>query len=45
LPPENLDSQTYSIVFTAKNFNEFQNNVQNLNAAMKNKALKEILNP
>ena len=45
LPPENLDSQTYSIVFTAKNFNEFQNNVQNLDAAMKNKALKEILNP
>jgi ParB family transcriptional regulator, chromosome partitioning protein len=45
LPPENFDSQTYSISFTAKNHKEFLSNVQTLNTALENKALKEILNP
>jgi len=44
LPPENLDSQTYSISFTAKNYKEFLSNVQDLNAGLENKALKEIFN-
>lgn len=44
LPPENLDSQTYSISFTAKNYKEFLSNVQVLNAGLENKALKEIFN-
>ncbi|MBT3176132.1 MAG: ParB N-terminal domain-containing protein [Desulfobacula sp.] len=45
LPPENLDSQIYSICFTAQNFDEFQKNVQTLYSAMKSKSLKEIFNP
>ncbi|MBU0463064.1 MAG: ParB/RepB/Spo0J family partition protein [Proteobacteria bacterium] len=43
-PPENLDSQTYSISFTAKNYREFFENVQNLTAGLENKELKEIFN-
>ncbi|MBC8439639.1 MAG: ParB N-terminal domain-containing protein [Deltaproteobacteria bacterium] len=44
LPLENLDSQTYSISFTAKNYKEFLANVQDLNAGLENKELKEIFN-
>ena len=44
LPPENLDSQSYSISFTAKNYKEFLSNVQVLNAGLENKELKEIFN-
>ena len=44
-PPENFDSQTYSISFTAKNYKEFFANVQTLNAGLENKELKEIFNP
>ncbi len=43
-PPENLDSQTYSISFTVKNYKEFIANVQNLNAGLENKKLKELFN-
>ena len=45
LPPENLDSQNYSISFTAKNFKEFEKNIMNLNSALDNSVLKEIFNP
>ena len=44
LPPENFESQNYSISFTARNYKEFLANVQNLNTALENKELKEILN-
>ena len=44
LPPENLDSQTYSISFTARTYEEFLSNVQNLNAGLKKKELKDIFN-
>ncbi|WP_457552129.1 ParB/RepB/Spo0J family partition protein [Desulfobacula sp.] len=44
LPPENFDSKTYSISFTAKNHKEFLSNVQTLNSALENKALIEIFN-
>jgi len=45
LPPENFDSQSYSISFTANNYNEFSAKVQTLKTALKNKALTEIFNP
>ncbi len=44
LPPENLDSQTYSINFTAKTYAEFASNVEKLNKSLKNKTVKEIFN-
>ncbi|MCD4723176.1 MAG: ParB N-terminal domain-containing protein [Desulfobacula sp.] len=44
IPPENFESQNYSISFTAKNYSEFVTNVQNLNKAIENKELKEIFN-
>jgi ParB family chromosome partitioning protein len=43
-PPENFDSQTYSISFTAKNYKEFIANVQNLNTGLENKKLKKLFN-
>jgi len=44
LPPENLDSQTYSISFTARTYEEFLSNVQNLHAGLEKKELKDIFN-
>ncbi|MBT4290755.1 MAG: ParB N-terminal domain-containing protein [Desulfobacula sp.] len=44
LPPENLDSQTNSISFTARTYEEFASNVQNLNAVLGKKELKELFN-
>lgn len=44
LPPENLDSQNYFISFTARTYKEFLLNVENLNAGLENKDLKEIFN-
>ncbi len=43
-PPQNFESQNYSISFTAKNYSEFADNVQSLNKALENKGLKEIFN-
>ncbi len=43
LPPENFESQNYSISFTAKNYNEFQANTKILNTILENRELKEIL--
>ncbi len=43
-PPQNFESQNYSISFTAKSYSEFADNVQSLNKALKNKGLKEIFN-
>lgn len=45
LPPENFESQNFSIAFTAKNYNEFVTHVQRLQAALENKELKEIFTP
>ncbi len=42
LPPENFESQNYSISFTAKNYNEFQANTKILNTVLENRELKEI---
>ena len=44
LPPQNFESQNYSISFTAKNYKEFVTNIQSLNAALENKELKKIFN-
>jgi len=44
LPPQNFESQNYSISFTAKNYNEFVTNIQSLNTALENKKLKKIFN-
>ncbi len=44
LPPENPDSQTCFISFTARTYKEFLANVQNLNAGIENKELKELFN-
>jgi ParB family chromosome partitioning protein len=44
IPPENFESQNYSISFTAKNYNEFVTNVQCLNDAIENRDLKKIFN-
>ncbi|WP_299977456.1 ParB/RepB/Spo0J family partition protein [Desulfobacula sp.] len=44
LPPQNFESQNFSISFTAKNYNEFVASVQNLRAALGKKELKEIFN-
>ena len=44
LPPQNFESQDYTLSFTAKNYNEFVTNVQKLYDAIENKELKEILN-
>jgi len=45
LPPKNLDSQDYSISFTAKNYNQFQAKVQSLHKSLENKKLKELFTP
>lgn len=44
LPLENLDSQGYSISFTAKTYEEFASNVQNLNAGLEKNDLKDLFN-
>ncbi|MBU8910983.1 MAG: ParB/RepB/Spo0J family partition protein [Desulfobacterales bacterium] len=44
LPPQNFESQNFSISFTAKNYSEFAASVQNLNTALENRELKEIFN-
>lgn len=43
LPPENFESQDYTISFTSKNYDEVQKNVKNLVSALDNKMLKQIL--
>jgi len=45
LPPENLDSQDYSISFTARTYKQFLANVQNLNKGLENTELRELFNP
>jgi len=42
LPPQNFESQNFSISFTVKDYSEFVANVQNLNTALGSKELKEI---
>lgn len=45
LPPQNFESQHYSISFTVKNYKAFEDTVQSLKNALENKDLKEILTP
>lgn len=45
LPPENFESQYYDISFTAKNYKEFADRVDELKAAVEKKGVKEIFNP
>jgi ParB family transcriptional regulator, chromosome partitioning protein len=42
LPPENFESQNYSISFTLKNYNEFKTNIKTLNTLLESRELKEI---
>lgn len=44
-PPENLDSQDYTISFTAKNYEQFLTNVQTLNKGLENRELRDLFNP
>jgi ParB family chromosome partitioning protein len=44
-PPENFESQNYTISFAAKNFSEFEASVKSLRSALENNTLKEILAP
>ena len=40
VPPENFESQNYSISFNAKNYIEFKANIRTLNTVLENSALK-----
>jgi len=42
LPPENFESQNYSISFTAKNFIEYKTKIDKLNATIESNELKDI---
>ena len=42
VPPENFESQNYSISFNAKNYIEFKANLKTLNTVLENSALKEL---
>ncbi len=42
VPPENFESQNYSISFNAKNYIEFKANVKTLNKVLENQKLKEV---
>jgi ParB family chromosome partitioning protein len=45
LPPENFESHSYTISFSAKNFGEFETRVKSLHSLLENSTLKEILAP
>ena len=42
VPPENFESQNYSISFNAKNYIEFKANIKTLNNVLENQKLKEV---
>ena len=42
VPPENFESQNYSISFNAKNYIEFKAKVKTLNKVLENQKLKEV---
>jgi len=42
VPPENFESQNYSISFNAKSYIEFKANVKMLNSVLENQKLKEV---
>ena len=42
VPPENFESQNYSISFNAKNYIEFKANVKTLNNVLEKQKLKEV---
>lgn len=43
VPPENFEGRNYSLSFTAKNYDEFRENLRRLTEASENKILREIL--